>query len=178
MTDIASSDFGAWLSPSELNQIRSKVPLVYLNLVPVKLDTQGRLEAVALLLRGKSRTGMIRSLVAGRILLHETLREAVCRHLEKDLGPMCLPVLPTTLVPFNVAEYFPIPGSTLYDERQHAIALCYVIPVNGDCQAYDDALEISWFTPQECLLPEVISQLEEGHQSVLKQALAHLGYLR
>ena len=55
----------------------------------------------------------------------ETIRDALFRHLEKDLGPMAFPQLPASPV-VAVAEYFPLPGiSPFTDQRQHAVSLAY-----------------------------------------------------
>ena len=40
---------------------------------------------------------MERTLVAGRVLYHESLREAIARNVAKDLGPLALPTLPPNL---------------------------------------------------------------------------------
>src|SRR5690625_5709458 len=72
-------------------------------------------------------------------MYHERLRDAIARHIDKDLGSMALPRIPTSLVPFTVAEYFPTPGITPYhDPRQHAVSLAYIVPVEGDCQPSQD----------------------------------------
>ena len=81
-------------------------------------------------------------------------------------------------MPFTVAEYFPLPGVTpMYDTRQHAVALAYVVAVTGECDPRQDALELSWLTPEEALSPAILEELEGGRGVLLKQALAHLGAL-
>ena len=68
------------------------------------------------------------------MLYHERVRDALLRHIEKDLGPLALPRVPASPQPFTVAEYFPTPGVTpFHDPRQHAVSLAYVVPVAGDC---------------------------------------------
>ncbi|MET1061734.1 MAG: DUF4916 domain-containing protein, partial [Aeromicrobium sp.] len=85
---------------------------------------------------------------------------------------------PVTTVPFSVAEYFPLPGvSPLYDPRQHAVALAYVVPVTGDCNPRQDALELTWLTPAEAAMPEVLDDMEGGRGSLLREALASVGAL-
>ena len=75
---------------------------------------------------------MSRALVSGRVMYHERVRDALLRHIEKDLGPVALPQIPASPQPFTVAEYFPTPGVTPYhDPRQHAVSLAYVVPVLG-----------------------------------------------
>lgn len=97
------------------------------------------------LLRVTDDGGIERTLIAGRVLYHESLREAVARNVAKDLGDIALPQLPISLQPFTVAEFFPTPGlSDYYDPRQHAIALCYVVPIAGDCKPQDETLDVEW----------------------------------
>lgn len=177
MSDIASGDLGPWLSPEDLDLVRRKVPILYVDALPVRVDDHGELEAVGLLLRATSNGTISRALVSGRVLFHERIREALERHLEKDLGPMALPRIPVSLKPYAIGEYFPSPGSEFYDERQHAVSLAYIIPVVGDCQSSHDTLELTWLNPREAMTPEVLSDMNEGHANLLRQALAHVGRL-
>jgi hypothetical protein len=112
------------------------------------------------------------------VLHHERIRDALLRHLEKDLGPVALPRIPAALQPFTIAEYFPTQGITPYhDPRQHAVALAYVVPVTGDCRPRQDALDLVWFTPQEAASPMVQQDMPGGQGVLLKQALAYVGAL-
>jgi hypothetical protein len=108
----------------------------------------------------------------------ESLREALLRNLEKDLGPTAFPQLPPSTVPFSVAEYFPLPGVTpLHDPRQHAVALAYVVPVTGDCSPRQDALELTWLTPEDAASDGLLDEMEGGRGSLLREALASVGAL-
>ena len=121
---------------------------------------------------------LTRTLVSGRVMHGESIREALLRNLEKDLGPTAFPRLPVTTIPVAVAEYFPLPGvAPLHDPRQHAVALVYVVPVTGECDPRQDALELTWLTPAEALAAEVVDDLEGGRGTLLRQALAHVGAL-
>ncbi len=81
-------------------------------------------------------------------------------------------------MPFSVAEYFPLPGVTpLYDPRQHAVALAYVVPVSGECAPRQDALELTWLTPEEAARDEVLNDMEGGRGSLLREGLASVGAL-
>jgi ADP-ribose pyrophosphatase YjhB (NUDIX family) len=175
VSGLASDDVTPWLSPEELATVRRQVPMLYVDVVPVRVDAMGRVDAVGLLLRNPREGGILRSLVSGRVLFHERVREAIVRHLEKDLGLLCLPRIPTSLQPFTVAEYFPTPGAGFHDPRQHAVSLAYVIPVDGDCQPQQDALDLSWFTPSEVLEPALLAEMVDGHDVLLRQAMAHVG---
>jgi len=119
---------------------------------------------------------MARELVSGRVLYHERLRDALMRHIEKDLGPVALPIIPAAPQPFTVAEYFPTPGVTpYYDARQHAVSLAYVVPVTGDCSPQHDAIDLAWITPEEAVSEAVQVEMHGGSGFLLRQAMAHVG---
>lgn len=167
-----------WLSEYALSETRSRVPMLYVEAVPVRVDPLGAVEHVGVLLRATETGEMSRSLVSGRVLHGESVRGALVRNLEKDLGPTAFPQIPASPVPFTVAEYLPIPGvSPLHDPRQHAVALVFVVPVAGECQPRQDALELSWLSPEEACDPGMLAEMEGGRGVLVKQALAHLGVL-
>ncbi|GGA73046.1 DUF4916 domain-containing protein [Pseudoclavibacter endophyticus] len=165
-----------WLSDDELERMRRRVPMLYVEAIPVRLDATGRLEQLGMLLRADGATGiMARTFVSGRVQYGETVRSALLRHLEKDLGTVAFPQLPATLTPFTIAEYGPMPWDGLYDPRQHAVALVYIVPVQGDCNPRQDALELTWLTAEEALDPDLLDELEGGRGAVLRSAIGHLG---
>lgn len=165
-----------WLSDDELAFVRGRLPIVYVEAVPVRVDGHGQVTEVGLLLRSTAEGVMTRALVAGRVRFGETLREALFRHLENDLGPMAFPQIPACPVPAQVAEFFPLPGLTPYvDDRQHAVSLVYVVPVTGSCSPRQDALEVTWMTPEEALAPDTLEELVGGRGRLLRQALASVG---
>lgn len=177
LSDVIETKPG-WLSSDELELVRAQMPVLYVEAVPVRVDESGEVTSIGLLLRIGPDGTMSRTLVSGRVLHHERVRDALLRHLEKDLGPVALPRIPASLQPFTVAEYFPTQGITPYhDPRQHAVALAYIVPVSGDCRPRQDALDLVWFTPQEAASPVVQQDMPGGQGVLLKQALAHVGAL-
>ncbi|HEV2347862.1 MAG TPA: NUDIX hydrolase family protein [Actinocrinis sp.] len=167
-----------WLSTDELETARAQMPILYVEAVPVRVDECGEVISIGLLLRIGPDGTISRTLVSGRVLHHERVRDALLRHLEKDLGPVALPRIPASIQPFTVAEYFPTLGITPYhDPRQHAVALAYIVPVTGDCRPRQDALDLVWFTAQEAASPMVQQDMPGGQGVLLKQALAHVGCL-
>src|SRR5688572_32377861 len=116
--------------------------------------------------------------VTGRVLFGERIRDALLRHLEKDLGPVALPRIPPSPAPFTIAEYFPSPEvSGFHDPRHHAVSLAYVVPVDGDCQPTQEALDLEWFTPAEIVEVSMGRQMTGGQDRLLRLALAHVGLL-
>ena len=175
MTEVTNSDAG-WLSREDMDLARERLPILYVDVVPVRVDAHGAVVAVGLLLRAGEDGQIKRALVSGRVLYHERVRAALLRHIEKDLGPLALPRVPPAPQPFTVAEYFPTPGVTpFHDSRQHAVSLAYVVPVEGDCAPQQDALELTWFRPDEARDPGVLAELMNGQSTLLLQALGHLG---
>ncbi len=167
-----------WLSAEELAGARGHLPMAYVDAVPVRTDDSGDVVAVGLLLRVTESGHITRALISGRVLFHERIRDALVRHIEKDLGPAALPQIPAAVQPFTVAEYFPTPGVTsYYDPRQHAISMAYVVPVRGDCRPQQNALELAWLTPEEACSEQILAQMEGGQDVLLRQALAHVGRL-
>ncbi|WP_329373730.1 NUDIX hydrolase family protein [Streptomyces sp. NBC_00669] len=167
-----------WLAPEELELARARMPILYVDAVPVRVDDNGEVTHIGLLLRIGPDGTVSRSLVSGRVLHHERVRDALVRHLEKDLGPVALPRVPASLQPFTVAEFFPTEGVTAYhDPRQHAVSLAYVVPVAGDCRPRQDALDLVWFTPEEASSAQLQEEMPGGRGILLKQALAHVGRL-
>jgi ADP-ribose pyrophosphatase YjhB (NUDIX family) len=167
-----------WLSTDEMDSARQNLPIVYVEAVPVRVDTIGQVTAVGLLLRARPDGSISRAVVAGRVLYRERIRDALLRHLEKDLGPMALPRLPASPSPFTIAEYFPDPTVTGYhDPRQHAISLAYLVPVDGDCRPSQSALDLAWLTPDEVVSEDVLAEMSGGQDRLVRLALAHAGRL-
>lgn len=179
MTDMAElpPEPSGWLSDRELSQVRSELPILYVNVVPVRAHSTGEVTEVGLLLRADGGV-MSRAIVAGRVLYHETLRDAIIRNIEKDLGITALPRVPLSPTPFTIAEYFPTEGyGTFHDSRQHAVALSYVVAVDGECEPSQNALDIVWLSPEEAASDEVASEMTGGQHVLLRHALAHCGAL-
>jgi ADP-ribose pyrophosphatase YjhB (NUDIX family) len=166
-----------WLSEDELTEIRRRLPLLYVEAVPVRVDGLGQVTEVGILLRANAAGAITRTLVSGRVMFGESLRDALFRHLEKDLGPMAFPLLPVSPLPFSVAEYFPFPGAQFTDDRQHAVSLAYVVPVTGTCEPRQDALELTWMTPAEAGSDAISLEMEGGRGALVRSALASVGRL-
>ncbi|SBS73362.1 NUDIX hydrolase family protein [uncultured Microbacterium sp.] len=169
----------AWLSDIELAEARRRLPMLYVEAVPVRTDGMGAVTEVGILLRATPVGEITRSIVSGRVRYGEPVRDALFRHLENDLGPMAFPLLPPQPVPFTVAEYFPIPGvSAFHDDRQHAVSLAFVVPVTGTCEPRQDALEVTWMSPEEACSDSLAAEMEGGRSTLVRLALASVGALR
>ena len=177
MSDQIETKTG-WLDNEMLENIRANVPLVYVDAVPVRVDDLGVVTHIGLLLRIAADGSISRMVVSGRVLYGERVRDALLRHLEKDLGPVALPRIPPEVAPFTVVEYFPDPDvSGFHDPRHHAVSLAFVVPVAGDCQPTQEALDLGWYTPTEIMRNDVRREMTGGQDRLLRLALAHIGQL-
>ena len=159
-----------WMPNDVLNDVRDRVPLVYVDAVPVRVDEEGNVTHVGMLLRQAADGSISRMVVSGRVMLNERIREALIRHLEKDLGPLALPRIPPEPAPFTVVEYFQDPSiSGFHDPRHHAVSLAYVVPVSGECQPTQQALELTWFTPTEAVSDRVRREMTGGHDRLTRE---------
>ncbi len=169
----------AWLSDLELAEARRRLPMLYVEALPVRTDGLGNVTQVGILLRATPMGEITRTIVSGRVRYGETVRDALFRHLENDLGPMAFPLLPPQPAPFTVAEYFPIPGvSAFHDDRQHAVSLAFVVPVTGTCEPRQDALELTWMEPAEAASDALAAEMEGGRGTLVRLGLASVGALR
>lgn len=169
---------GSWLSQEELESARERLPIVYVDAVPVRTDSQGQVVSIGLLLRGMPDGSISRAIVSGRVLYGERIRDALVRHLEKDLGPVALPRIPASPQPFTVVEYFPDPEVTgFHDPRQHAVSLAFIVPCGGDCTPSQDALDLVWVSPMEVTSPDFELEMSGGQGRLVRMALAHCGLL-
>lgn len=167
-----------WLPVDRLAEMRAQMPIVYVEAVPVRVDGLGNVTEIGLLLRPAADGTISRMIVSGRVLFGERIRNALLRHCEKDLGPMALPRIPVNPTPFTVVEYFPdAEVSGYHDPRQHAVSLAFIVPVDGECEPSQAALDLAWFTPTEIASAGVIGDMTGGQDRLLRIALAHVGQL-
>jgi len=168
----------SWLSDDDLETVRGRVPMVYVEAVPVRLDELGRVTHVGLLLRAMADGTISRAIVSGRVQWGETLRQALGRNLDKDLGPAAFPRIPAAPTPFTIAEYMPDPTLTGYhDPRQHAVSMAFVVPIEGECAPSQQALDFIWITSDEAAGPGVGAEMTGGQDRIVRLALAHTGRL-
>lgn len=177
MSDLMET-VGGWLSSEDLDSARERLPIVYVDAVPVRTDGSGQVTSVGLLLRAMPDGSISRAIVSGRVLYGERIRDALMRHLEKDLGAMALPEIPVAPQPFTVVEYFPSPEVTgFHDPRQHAVSLAFIVPIDGDCEPSQQALDLVWFTPRDAATAAVQDEMTGGQGRIVRMALAHCGVL-
>jgi hypothetical protein len=57
------------------------------------------------------------------------------------------------------------------------VSLAFVVPVSGDCQPSQAALDLAWYTPQEAVSNDVRREMTGGHDRLIRLALASVGAL-
>ena len=177
MTQIVPQSGNSWLSREELDSARERLPILYVDAIPVRVDETGTVgfggSAAA---RHRPRPDQPRARQRSGALSRAGAQCPDPAHREgpRPAGPAASARLPA---PFTVAEYFPTPGVTpFHDPRQHAVSLAFVVPVEGDREPSQDALELSWFSPDEARQETVLVEMAGGQGTLLKQALAHCGF--
>ena len=167
-----------WLSREELDNARERLPILYVDAVPVLVNSVGAVTHIGLLLRAMPDGSISRAIVSGRVQYNERVRDALMRHLEKDLGSLAMPQVPASPQPFTIVEYFPNATITgFHDPRQHAVSLGFIVPCQGECEPSQGALEFTWLTPEECISGDVRAEMTGGQDKLVMTALAHLGVL-
>lgn len=171
-------DEGGWLSDSELTFVRSRLPILYVDAVPVRVDETGVVTHFGLLLRAMPNGSFSRAMVSGRVQHKERIREALLRHIAKDLGSSATPKLSADLSPFTVVEYFPSPELTgFFDPRQHAVSMAFIVPIEGDCAPSQSVLDFTWISTEDALNPQLQLEMSGGQDKLLRKAMAHLNLM-
>lgn len=139
-----------WLAAEEWGRVQQLVPIVCVDVLPLRRAAGSSDEAVeiGLIRRQTPHQGARWCLVGGRLLRNESLPEAICRQVMETLGPGAVVQPPVDLRPVYVAQYFSRPRvGELFDPRQHAVGLTYALMVSGDVRPQGEALDFAWFSP-------------------------------
>jgi hypothetical protein len=56
------------------------------------------------------------------------------------------------------------------------VSLAFVVAVTGDCRPQQDALDLSWVTPEEAASLAFRGEMPGSHGVLVRQALAHVGF--
>jgi ADP-ribose pyrophosphatase YjhB (NUDIX family) len=136
--------------PDELYaRIERSMPIACVDFVPVLVRSDG-LRQVGLILR-ESPHGRVWCHLGGRVQFGETIRHAIGRHARETLQVEVL--LEANPQPSYVYEWFPsdvapTDGTVFGDDpRKHAIGLSFVVEVDSNPIAQNEALEFAYFSP-------------------------------
>ena len=167
-----------WLSPDELASLRGQVPFVYVEAVPVRLDEQGRVLEVGLLLRAMPDGTVSRAVVSGRVLYGETVRSALLRHIEQGPRPRG-PTPPASLtgavhrgrvLPRSQHQRLPRPPPARHQPGLRG-------PRRRHLPAVPGLARLHLAEPDEADSPAVRAEMTGGQDRVVRLALAHAGCL-
>jgi hypothetical protein len=182
MEDVFVTSSDGWLDESMWDMIQGAVPIVCVDLVPVRRRTLSEGHEVGLIRRHTPFAGKIAwCQVGGRVHRGETIRDSLLRHLHGTLSGVRVD-LPSDPQPGYVMQWFPVlppsePAAGVWyglDPRRHAVALSFGVEIGGDPIPVPggEAMEFSWFAAEE--LDALRSELWPGTESLIQALLTRL----
>ena len=167
---IAPGNTCVWLPEADWKKIQAQVPVTCVDMVPVKRTVEG--PQFVLIRRDTPHEGVRWCLVGGRLFLNQSLRTACEYHLVTTHVESIGIDFPLSVEPLITAEYFSVPREgELHDPRQHAVALVFVVTVEGPIRPCGEAHEFRWFL--ESTLPAA-SDFGFGQDRVLRSVIERL----
>lgn len=167
--DLADMRDG-WMAAEEWGRIQRSMPIACVDVVPVCASRAGEVERVGLIWRALPEGKQGWCMVGGRVWYQETLAAAIRRHLRETLGEGISFHLGADPQPVFCAQYFPQQGAVgQVDPRQHAIALTFVVVIEGTPAPRGEGLLFEWFAPGALPAAE---QFGFGQERVVRAALA------
>jgi ADP-ribose pyrophosphatase YjhB (NUDIX family) len=140
--------------------------VVCVDLLPFRSSTG--VTEIGLIKRSDAAGGTGWNLVGGGVYRGESIEEAVERHIRETLGPKPVWRKPNFGRPDAVGEYMPTPEpGRPHDPRKHAVALTFVVGVDGEISSGGEALEFRWFPQSEAPL----DSMGFGQDLVLRKLL-------
>ncbi|MDP2874116.1 MAG: DUF4916 domain-containing protein [bacterium] len=144
------------------------LPVVCADVIPVKKD--GGLIKVGVILRATGPESGKLAVIGGRVRRDQKISDAISKHLKTDLAISQWTFHPDNSEehPFYVQQYFQRSNSNDkfgYDPTKHAIAMTYLIEIEGEPKPKNEANSFVWVTEAE--IPEVTAY---NHGQVMKQA--------
>jgi len=145
-----------WLPDELWTTIQDSVPIVCVDIVPVRRDEHGTVTDVGFIRRlSPFDRRMVWCHVGGRVQLTETLADALRRHLVETLGPAADVDLGADPQPDYVMQYLRDEGPRAglqagWDPRKQAVGLTYVVDVPAEVAAVagGEGTEFRWFSTE------------------------------
>ena len=135
-----------WLSESEWQEAERNLPILCVDVMPLRLDKDHSKIQIGLILRETPHQGRRWCLIGGRVLRGEILFKAIQRQWIDALGES----LPFGEVINNfpqIVEYRPdaLPGRP-HDPRKHAVSATYEFWTDGEGHPQgEEAIDFKWF---------------------------------
>jgi ADP-ribose pyrophosphatase YjhB (NUDIX family) len=136
-------------------QIERSMPIACVDFVPVLVGSDGARPIG--LIRRNSPHGPVWCHLGGRVQFGETVRDAIRRHARETLQAEVR--IEANPQPSYVYEWFPsqvapTDGTVFGDDpRKHAIGLSFIVEVDGNPIAQNEALEFAYFSPGDLPVP-------------------------
>lgn len=150
--EVAAAPSAGWIPDSLWAAVQDSVPIVCVDVIPVRRDSSGAVARVGLIRRRVPfAAGVMWCHVGGRVNLGEELVAAARRHLADALGPAAARAMASDAQPDHVMQFFrepqPVGSGHGWDPRKHAVALTYVVEVPDHVAACPggEALSFTWF---------------------------------
>lgn len=134
-----------WLAPEQWALVQRSVPIFCVDaLVTRSLDGE---PACGLILREQPGAGLRWCLVGGRVLLDESVEEALNRHWQSTFAPQFRLGAPLVGGPHVVEYRRGAHASGLFDPRQHAVSATFVVEAVGEPAVLaGEAHDFRWVT--------------------------------
>ncbi len=144
------------LSDQDWEAVQARVPIVCVDVVPVKRNPLGAITHVGLIKRTSPFGGQeVWCQIGGRVRRSELLAEAANRHCRDALGVAAYKESDPR--PGYVMQWFPDYDGSDWgsDPRKHAVSVCYLVDLPGalEAQPHSEALDFSWFPVPEGMPP-------------------------
>jgi ADP-ribose pyrophosphatase YjhB (NUDIX family) len=166
------------LSEKDYRFITSSVPIVCIDVIPVRLN-ESHIELGAIIRKTGTESGKI-ALIGGRIVKNESISDAIRRHLKKDLNVSDFKYSPLNSEdnPIIVQQY---QHSTLesssvicFDPTKHSIGLTYLIEISQEPKPANEASKFLWLKQgdidesfafrQDIVFRKAFKKLEQGYR--------------
>jgi ADP-ribose pyrophosphatase YjhB (NUDIX family) len=138
---------GSWLSAADWKLIQTSIPVVCVDVLPVRFSPSPQEDprAVGLILR-KTTQGRKWCLIGGRLLYGELLSEAIRRQVREALGRRVEIYIRPGQQPLYIAQYSPSGRKPFaQDGRQHSVGLTYTLELQGTPTPSGEAILFKWF---------------------------------
>jgi len=138
-----------WLSDANWQFIQSTIPVPCVDVLFTK-KVGSKISAIGLIYRDTPHEGTGWCLIGGRLLLNESFKAAIGRQLRETLGTKARCILPSTLEPLLVTEYFSLQRRrALFDPRKHAVSVVFSAQLRGAIKPRGEAFDFRWFDPNQ-----------------------------
>jgi hypothetical protein len=164
---------GAYLSDDDYRLVTNLVPIVCIDVLPIKKDDAGIWHIGMIIRATGSQTGKI-TLIGGRVQHSELINDAILRHIKNDLGLDAFGYAEglSESKPFMVQQYLHQDSveseEYAFDPTKNSIGLTYLIEISESPTATNEASEFLWVSDIEG------KKFGFNQQVVAKKALEYL----